>query len=409
MSWGAATTRFPWSSSMRQSLTIGRIFGIDVRIHATWLLAFAFVTWGLANGYFRFIAPRQGLVLPLELGAISALLLFCSVLVHEFSHSLVAQALGMRVRNITLFIFGGVSNIGAEAPSARAEFLIAAVGPLTSFALAGVFWAIGRSLGTAPGLDLLTGSTRTLRTMTAVGAVLNYLAAVNLLLGVFNLVPAFPLDGGRVFRSIAWGLTRQFGRATSIATIVGQAFGFLMIGFGVIRLAFGDLFGGMWTVFIGWFLLQAAGASRENNSVRDVLQGVPVGSVMDAAVPLVDRNMSVQQLVYDYLLRSERRRLIAVQDGVAAGIIEAGSVNRVPREAWSSTPVWTIATPISFVVHPDDDSAELLARLGDRNDLVPVVAEGRVVGAVELWRLMRFAQLRRDLQMQVGSVRPSTA
>src|ERR1051326_1698883 len=164
---------------MRQSLSIGRIFGIDVRIHVTWLLAFAFVTWGLANGYFRFIAPRQGLLSPLELGAVSALLLFVSVLIHEFSHSLVAQALGMRVRNITLFIFGGVSNIGGEAPSARAEFLISVVGPLTSFALAGVFWLVGRSLGGGPGLNLLTGSIGGLRTMTPVGAILNYLMAVN--------------------------------------------------------------------------------------------------------------------------------------------------------------------------------------------------------------------------------------
>ena len=394
---------------MRQSLSIGRIFGIDVRIHATWLLAFAFVTWGLANGYFRFITPRQGLILPLELGAISALLLFASVLVHEFSHSLVAQALGMRVRNITLFIFGGVSDIGGEAPSARAEFLIAAAGPLTSFALAGLFWAVGQALGTAPGLDLLTGSIRTLRAMTPVGAILNYLVAVNLLLGAFNLVPAFPLDGGRVFRSIIWGLTHRFGRATAIATMVGQAFGFLMIGLGVTRVVLGDLFGGLWTIFIGWFLLQAAGASRQDHELRDVLKGVPVGSVMDAAVPLVDGSLSVQHLVDDYLLRSDRRRLIAAHDGVVVGIIDAGAIHRLPRETWSSTPVSTIAAPISFVVHPDDDAAELLSRLGDRTDLLPVVAEGRVVGAVDLWRLMRFAQLRRDLQVQVGSVRPSTA
>src|SRR5713226_6610880 len=148
---------------MRQSFSLGRVFGIEVRVHATWLLAFAFVTWGLANGYFLFIAPRQGLGTLLLLGAISALLLFGSVLVHEFSHSLVARALGMRVRDITLFIFGGVSNIGGEARSARDEFLVAAVGPLTSFALAGVFWLIGTSLGGRPGLDLLFGSVSGLR------------------------------------------------------------------------------------------------------------------------------------------------------------------------------------------------------------------------------------------------------
>src|SRR5215470_19544274 len=223
---------------MRQSLSLGRIFGIEVRIHFTWLLAFAFVTWGLATGYFRFVAPRQGLGTPLLLGALSALLLFGSVLVHEFSHSLVARALGMRVRDITLFVFGGVSNIGGQARGAREEFLVAVVGPLTSFALAGGFWLIGRSLGGTPGLDLLFGSVRGLRSLTPALAILNYLTAINLLLGAFNLVPAFPLDGGRAFRSIVWGITRRFGRATAIATTVGQGFGFLMIGLGVVRIAF---------------------------------------------------------------------------------------------------------------------------------------------------------------------------
>src|SRR5947209_6093434 len=163
---------------MRQSLSIGRIFGIDVRIHATWLLAFVFITWGLANGYFRFITPRQGLGMPLLLGALSAVLLFASVLVHEFSHSLVARALGMRVRDITLFIFGGVSNIGGEATSARNEFLIALVGPLTSLALAAIFWLSAQSLGGTTVLDLVLGSGRGLPRMTPVAGIVTYLAAI---------------------------------------------------------------------------------------------------------------------------------------------------------------------------------------------------------------------------------------
>jgi len=394
---------------MRQSLSLGRIFGIDVRIHASWLLAFAFVTWGLANGYFRFVAPRQGLGTPLLLGALSALLLFGSVLVHEFSHSLVARALGMRVRDITLFVFGGVSNIGGEARGAREEFLVAVVGPLTSFALAGGFWLIGRSLGGTPGLDLLFGSVRGLRSLTPALAILNYLTAINLLLGAFNLVPAFPLDGGRVFRSIVWGITRRFGRATAIATTVGQGFGFLMIGLGVVRFAFGDLFGGLWTIFIGWFLTQAAGASRQDRVLRESLHAVPVGSVMDPSVPVVDRQVSLQQLVYEHLLRSERRRLIVVQDGAPLGIVDASAITSVPRDAWPTTSVAAITTPIPFMVSPEADAAEVLSRLDERNQLIPVVVEGRVVGAVDLWRLMRFAKLRRQLQVQVGSTRPSTA
>lgn len=253
---------------MRQSLSLGRVFGIDVRIHATWLLAFAFVTFGLINGYFRFVTPRQSTGTLLLLGGGSALLLFASVLTHEFSHSLVARALGMRVRDITLLIFGGVSNIAGEARSARDEFLVSAVGPLTSFALAGVFWVIIRSLGSTPTLDVLLGSFRFLR-MTPTIAVLNYLMAINLLLGAFNLLPAFPLDGGRVFRSIVWGVTRRFGRATAIAATIGQAFGFLMILLGIVRFVLGDLIGGVWTVFIGCFLVQAAGQEGAHRSAAE--------------------------------------------------------------------------------------------------------------------------------------------
>jgi Zn-dependent protease len=269
---------------MRQSLSLGRIFGIDVRVHATWLLAFAFVTWGLAGGYFRFILPRQpgtlGLALPFLFGAISALLLFASVLVHEFSHSLVAQSRGMRVRDITLFIFGGVSNIGGEVRSARDEFFIAAVGPLTSFALAALFWGIGHALNSASPFDLLFGSLRTLRSVTPAVAILDYLAAINLLLGAFNLLPAFPMDGGRVFRSIIWGITRRYGRATAIAATIGQVFGAVMIVLGVVRIVFGDVFGGMWTVLLGWFLVQSASAAR-----HDLARPEAAGPAMNPAAP----------------------------------------------------------------------------------------------------------------------------
>jgi Zn-dependent protease len=394
---------------MRQSLSLGRVFGIDVRVHASWLLAFAFVTWGLASGYFRFIAPRQGLATPLLLGAISALLLFLSVLIHEFSHSLVARGLGMRVRDITLFIFGGVSNIGGEARTARDEFLVAVVGPLTSFALAGLFWLIARSFGASNPFDLLFGSIRGLRVMTAPQAILNYLTAINLLLGAFNLVPAFPLDGGRVFRSIVWAITRRLGRATTIATAIGQLFGFLIIGLGIVRIAFGDVFGGLWSIFIGWFLARAASASRQDRALRDGLQGVPVLSVMDGGIPVVDQRLSVDQVVHEYFLRTQRRRLIAAAGGVPVGVVDASAVNSVPRQAWATTPVSKIITPVPYTVSPETDAGELLSRLDEQDALVPVVEQGVIVGAVDLMRLMRFAQLRDQLQVQVSSTRPSTA
>src|SRR5579864_364920 len=249
---------------MSQSLSIGRILGIQVRIHATWLLAFAFVTWGLGSGYFRLVIPRQqGLVVPLLFGALAALLLFASVLLHELSHSLVAKARGMYVRDITLFIFGGVSNIDDDVHSATDEFVVSVVGPLTSFGLAAIFWAIGQGLHTPSPLDLLLGtSLRVLRAMTPATALLAYVTSINLLLGVFNLLPAFPLDGGRVFRSILWGVTQRYGRATLIASYVGQLFGLLMIALSAVRISYGDVLGGLWTMFVGGFLLQSAGAAR---------------------------------------------------------------------------------------------------------------------------------------------------
>jgi Zn-dependent protease/predicted transcriptional regulator len=397
---------------MRQSLSLGRVFGIEVRVHATWLLAFAFVTWGLANGYFRFIAPRQGLGFPLLLGALSALLLFASVLIHEFSHSLVARALGMRVRDITLFIFGGVSNIGGEAISARNEFLIAVVGPLTSLALASVFWMVAQAMGGTTVLDLLSGSTRGLRAMTPLGAVLNYLASINLLLGVFNLLPAFPLDGGRVFRSILWGATHRLDRATNIAATVGQGFGYVMIGLGLVRLVFGDLAGGVWTMLIGWFLTQAAGAARRDRQVRESLRGVQIRQLMDPSVPLIDARSSVQQLVFEHLLRSDRRRLIVIRDGQPVGVVDAAAVKDVARDAWPNTAVERIMGSMAFSVSPETDAADLLERLGERtSSLVAVVDNGQLVGSVDLARVLQFAQFHAELQrpQSRGRTNPATA
>jgi len=260
---------------MRAStLSIGRIFGIEVRVHASWLLAFLFLTWTLAGGYYRLVVPRQaGFGAPLLLAGLSTVLLFGCVLVHELSHSLVARALGMRVRDITLFIFGGVSNILGEPWSARNEFLISAVGPLTSLVLAGVFSLAALGAGVVPGYGLLFGPARGLQSVSGLGAVLGYLAIVNLLLGVFNLLPAFPLDGGRVFRSIVWGLTHRFGRATIIATVVGQVFALLLGVLGLVRIVLlGDLIGGVWTMLMAWFLGQAAAATRQQQRLQEGLE-----------------------------------------------------------------------------------------------------------------------------------------
>jgi Zn-dependent protease len=383
------------------SWSLGRIFGIEVRVHATWLLTFGLLTWGLAGGYFRFVSGA-----PLLLGAISALLLFGSVLVHELSHSLVAQARGMRVRDITLFIFGGVSNLGGQPRTARDEFLMAAAGPLTSFALAGLFWVATQAVGGTPTLAALFGSPRAVRTMSPPGAVLSYLAVVNLALGAFNLLPAFPLDGGRVFRSILWGLSHRYAKATAIASLVGQVFGFLLAGFGILRVVlFGDVVGGLWTMFVGWFLSQAASATRHEQRLRDSLRGVRVDQVMDAAPPVVEAGTSLADVVDEHVLGRGRRRLVVVRDGRPLGLLDATGITSVPRERWWSTPSEHAMQPMAPPVSPDTEVAELLEHLADSP--TPVVADERLVGLVDLRQVLRYAALRRELQVPVNSSRPA--
>ena len=226
------------------------------------------------------------------LGVVAALLLFASVVVHELGHSLVARSRGLRVDNITLFIFGGVSNIAREPATARDEFLISVVGPLTSLVLAGLFWSIGVLLPPE----------------SAASAVAGYLAYANLLLGLFNIVPGFPLDGGRVLRSIVWGVTGDMLRATQVASYVGQAVAFVLIGWGVLQALSGDVFGGIWIGFIGWFLNSGAEASRQHATAESALAKVPVTSLMDASPEHLSPELTVSNFVLEHAMRRGQQR-----------------------------------------------------------------------------------------------------
>jgi Zn-dependent protease len=232
---------------MTGSFRIGRVAGVAIQVHYTWVFALVFVSWSLAEGFYPTFFPTFDPITDWVLSFVSALLLFASVLTHELSHSVVAMRRGLPVHDITLFIFGGVSEIVGEPRAPKDEFAIAAAGPLTSLALAVCFWGLGQALGTDA---------------TPAAAVTQYLAFVNLGVGIFNLVPGFPLDGGRVLRSLVWGATHNFRRATQVATVVGQIFGFLLIGWGGVQLLSGDFLAGTWTAFLGWFLNSAAEATR---------------------------------------------------------------------------------------------------------------------------------------------------
>ncbi len=253
---------------MQGTFKVGDIAGIEIRLHYTWLLALLLIAWSLASGYFPMAGESR--VADWVLGIVAAFLLFVSVLLHELGHSLVATRRGIRVDSITLFIFGGVSNITREPTTARDEFLIAVVGPLTSLALAGLFWTLGLLFPSA----------------SPATAVVGYLASANLLLGLFNIVPGFPLDGGRVLRSIVWAVTGDMVRATRIATYVGQAVAFVLIGWGVLRVVAGDFAGGVWIGFVGWFLNSGAEASRQYVTLQTALPNSRQSTATPSATPV---------------------------------------------------------------------------------------------------------------------------
>src|SRR5207237_5146174 len=277
--YAGANTELP----MQSSVSIGRVAGIRIGIHYTWLFAFLLIAWSLAGSYYPDDVPGLSTALYWLMGIVSALLLFASVLIHELTHSLVARRLGLTVDSITLFIFGGVSNLTTEPSTARNEFLVAVVGPISSLVLAGLFWLVARTIPVS----------------SPAGAVAGYLAFVNLLLGGFNLVPGFPLDGGRVFRALVWGATGSLRRATLVASCVGQAFGWLLIVWGLTRVLSGDLFGGLWTAFIGWFLNGAAESTRQEQTVQQSVRSVTASSLMEAPATAIPPTMTVEDFVYE--------------------------------------------------------------------------------------------------------------
>ncbi len=368
---------------MRTSLTFGKIFGIPIGAHTSWFLIFILVTWSLATGYFPDEYPGWSAAAYWLTGLLMSLLFFASVLAHELGHAVVALREGVPVRGITLFVFGGVAQIGREPPTAGAEFRIAAAGPLVSLLL-----GLGLS-----GLGLLAGNA-------AWGAPAVYLGRINLVLVGFNLIPGFPLDGGRMLRAALWALGRDFHNATRIASLVGQSVAFLFILGGVFQMFTGQFFNGLWIAFIGWFLHSAAAESWQDVVVRDLLRGMRVEQVMNRDCALVEPDLSLDALVNERILGSGRRCFFIAGESGLAGMVTLHNVRAVPREEWAMVSVSQAMTPSANLrrVSPRDDLAGVLERMvaEDVNQL-PVVADGRLVGMVTREDLLRLLQTRAEL------------
>lgn len=305
----------------RHHIPLGRILGIPIGLDYSWFVIFALLTWMLATSYYP--AEFAGWP-PLQywlVGAATAIMLFASVLLHELGHSVVALRYRIPVRSITLFLFGGVAEIGAEPPSAKAEFLIAIAGPLVSLALAVIFYSMEP---TVSGVEPLLGLAK-------------YVAYINLALFLFNLIPGYPLDGGRVFRAIVWAVTGNMRRATLVAANVGRGFAFLFIFIGVLRMASGNFGGGLWLAFIGWFLDNAASSQVRQVTVQRLLAGHRVSQAMNPHCATVPADMTLQTLVDDHVLGGGERCFLVSRGGTAVGLITLHQLRKVPQPEWPNT------------------------------------------------------------------------
>jgi Zn-dependent protease len=370
---------------MPGSLRLGKLAGINVYVHLSWFIIFILLTWSLASDWFPQYFAGWSTTTYWLAALFSTLLLFICVLFHEMAHALVARARGLRVMGITLLIFGGVAEIDQEMKRPSVEFQVAIAGPIASFILAGVAFLLALPF----------------RTSTAPAeAVLDYLVVSNLLLGAFNLIPGFPLDGGRVLRSIIWRITGNFQKATRIASYAGQGCGYIFIFIGIVRFFTGDFFDGLWVVFIGWFLLSAAQAAYTEVRMQSALKGVTVAQVMDPRPVTVPANISLQKLVDDYFLPKSMLAAPVVQGEYLAGLVTLNDLARAERERWSYTPVGHVMRLLEQVpvASPDQEVHAVLNEMVSRNiNQVPITEEGRLVGLLSRESIVRYLQVHQNL------------
>lgn len=370
-----------------KTIDLFSIFGFKIRLDLSWFIVAVLITWSLAVGYFPHVHEDLSPTAYWTMGLLGAVGLFGSVVVHELSHATVARRFGVEMRGITLFIFGGVAEMTEEPPSPKAEFWVAIAGPIASFAIAGAFFALG-----AVALP------------TEAALVVGYLAVINVILAVFNLIPAFPLDGGRILRSILWQWKDSLRWATRVTSAIGAGFGWVLIGLGVLQLLVGGMqafVGAMWLALIGLFLRGAAQMSYQQLLLRRVLEGEPVSRFMETEPVTVPRHISVAELVEDYVYRHHFKLYPVVDAGRLVGCVTTREVKELPREEWDSTSVGALAEQCSpdNSVAPDADAMEVLSRMSrNRASRLLVVDAGHLVGIITLKDLLEFFSLKIELE-----------
>ncbi|MCZ7551102.1 MAG: hypothetical protein B6D39_02895 [Anaerolineae bacterium UTCFX2] len=372
---------------MNANFNLGKIKGIPIGIHASWFLVFFLVTWSLASGYLPQEYPQIPTGVIIILAVATSLLFFGSVLFHELGHSLIALRNQIPVKSITLFIFGGVAQIGRDPKTPGAEFRIAIAGPLASLFLGGLFgglYLLGQHIPylAAPSL---------------------YLMRINLILGVFNMIPGFPLDGGRVLRSIVWKLSGNYLRSTQIASAGGQMVAFGFIAFGILSVFNGQLLNGLWLAFIGWFLQNAAASAAQQVNVQERLRGSTVAQAMSRDCAQVPGLMTLNQIVQERVLsRGQHSFFVTDFSGTNIGALTLQDITQIPQLQWRFTTAQTVMTPLHKLVTVDTDM-ELLAALQKMEEAnltqVSVVDDDRLVGILSRENIASYLKLRSALKM----------
>ncbi len=374
-------------------LTLFRLLGFEVKIDLTWLLLALLVTWTLAAGVFPTYVPGLETGVYWWMGAGGTLGLLISIVFHELCHSLVARRYGLPIKGITLFIFGGVAEMDEEPPSAKAEFLMAVAGPLSSYLLA---FALYAAYGLAGGPDWPPY---------AQGVTL-YLAYVNALLATFNLVPAFPLDGGRMLRAVLWGWKGNIRWATQISSRIGAGFGLVLIMLAVFAIMQGQFITGMWWFLIGMFIRAAAGMSYQQLLLNEALRGEAVRRFMNASPVTVTSTISLQELVENYVYRYQFKMFPVVEQGRPIGCVTTREIKAIPREQWGRHTVGEVAKALSAenTIAPGADAMQALSRMSQTgNSRLLVIEDGRLVGVIALKDLLQFFALKLELEEEMVS------
>jgi Zn-dependent protease/predicted transcriptional regulator len=376
---------------MKAHIKLGRIFGVAIGLHYSWIIIALLVTLSLRS-QFAIEHPNWEVSTTWIVAIVTGLLFFVSILLHELSHAAVAKLHGIPVRGITLFALGGVAQIEKDAADAKSEFWMGIVGPITSVVIGAVCLA----------LALLLGWNLSAEPNSAAAAMFMWLGFINIALGIFNMIPGFPLDGGRVLRAVVWWVTGDANRSTRVASRVGQLVAIAFIFLGILRFFSGAGFGGLWIAFIGWFLLDAARASGAQVEITQRLTGVRVGDVMAQQFETVDTNSNLQTFVQEHLLPTGHRCFVVVQQGTPVGIITPHEVKTVDRARWPYTTVGDVMRPLESLrtVGAERPLTEALEMMG-REDInqMPVVQQGKLAGIISRAHILRVLQTRAELDV----------